>query len=80
MGRVIGLDGQLKTIFNKRYSSVRMREKSFLVHRLVAETFMPQTNLELVVNHKDENKLNARLDNLEWVTYSENVIYSQQRN
>ena len=56
-----------------------MRNKSFLVHRLVAETFIPQDNLDLVVNHLDENKHNACLENLEWITQSENVIYTNRK-
>jgi|SaaInlV_125m_DNA_1040241.scaffolds.fasta_scaffold00029_63 predicted transcriptional regulator len=76
MGRIIGLDGKLKTLFNKRYLTVRMRDKSFLVHRLVAETFIPTLDESLVVNHEDENKHNACLENLEWVSQSYNVIYS----
>ena len=45
----------------------------YSVHRLVLENFMPVPNMHLLqVNHKDGNKLNNRLDNLEWVTASEN--------
>lgn len=40
------------------------------VHRMVAETFLSERNE--TVNHKDGNKLNNHLSNLEWVTYSEN--------
>lgn len=76
LGRIIGLDGKLKTIFYKRYPRVRMRDKAFLVHRLVAETFMPDFDESMVVNHKDEDKQNFKLENLEWVTQSENVRHS----
>ena len=44
------------------------------IHRLVLEAFDPKPNMnELVVNHKDGNHFNNRLDNLEWTTQSENV-------
>ena len=47
-----------------------------LVHRLVLMTFSPVENMDsLEVNHKDENKSNNCLDNLEWVTSKENCNY-----
>ena len=48
----------------------------FLVHRLVLSIFNPIVGMEnMEVNHKDENKLNNSLDNLEWVTSLENCNY-----
>lgn len=44
----------------------------YLLHRLMAETFIDNPNNLPVVNHKDGNKQNESLNNLEWVTYSEN--------
>lgn len=44
------------------------------VHRIVLKTFNPVDNMDhLEVNHKDENKTNNNLTNLEWVTHLENV-------
>lgn len=48
-----------------------------LVHRLVAEAFIPNPNKYEIVNHKDENKLNNCSDNLEWCTQSYNLLYSK---
>ena len=46
------------------------------VHRLVAQTFIRDTNNNLQVNHKDGNKLNNNVENLEWVTVSENLSHA----
>lgn len=52
--------------------SLSMRGKTYkkYVHRLVAETWLESRNE--TVNHKDGNKLNNTVDNLEWVSYSYN--------
>lgn len=51
--------------------------KMFMIHRLVMEAFNPcENSLELEVNHKDGNKENNSLENLEWCTGSFNVRHS----
>lgn len=57
------------------------QRKSMLLHRLVALTFLEDSySMDKEVNHKDANKLNNVVDNLEWVTRSENLkhAYSHQ--
>ena len=47
------------------------------IHRLVAEHFLPDWDPTLCVNHKDENKFNNHVSNLEMTTRSENFNYSR---
>lgn len=52
------------------------RHKGYPIHRLVCETFLNNWNSDLQVNHKDGNKANNCLSNLEMVTQSENQIHA----
>lgn len=52
--------------------------KRFLVHRLVAEAFVPNPNNYPCINHKDENKSNNSIDNLEWCTVLYNNLYGDR--
>lgn len=52
------------------------KRKGYIVHRLVAKAFIPNPNNYPQINHKDENKLNNWVDNLEWCTQSYNAKYN----
>ena len=61
------------------YASVELfkngKSKRCLVHRLVAQTLIPNPNNYPQVNHKDENPLNNKVENLEWCTARYNMNY-----
>lgn len=73
----------LKTSLTKGYVTVNLFQnkkiKKCLVHRLVALAFIPNPNNYREINHKDENKLNNCVDNLEWCTRSYNMAYGTAR-
>lgn len=64
------------------YTRVYIRDKStnkrkdYKLHRLVAEYFIKNPKNLPCVNHIDGNKMNNKIENLEWVTHSENNIHA----
>ena|SRR5690606_8810180 len=85
LGRVRGIKKTYltPTVGGRGYAYVHLSSGDFpskrfkeCVHRLVAKTFIANPENKPQVNHKDGNKLNNNLDNLEWVTPSENIQHA----
>lgn len=60
------------------YLSKNGKKKRYLVHRLVAEAFIPNPDNLPEINHKDENKVNNCVENLEWCTPKYNANYGER--
>ena len=70
-------DGDLKHQYLKKgYPVVKVSGKCLRVHRLIAEAFIPNPLNLPFVNHKDGNKINNSVDNLEWCTQKQNVHHA----
>lgn len=72
--RLIILNGYLIVCLSKNGE-----RKNYYVHRLVAEAFLPNPNNLPEVNHKDENKKNNNVENLEWCDRQYNIDYSNAK-
>ena len=69
-----------RTNSRTKYMSVTLWDNNVQVdaevHRIVATMFLPRSDMQTYVNHKDGNGSNNRAENLEWCTNSENVRHS----
>ena len=69
------LSGGIKRGYRQVILLKDSRRKYVSVHRLVANAFIPNPNNLPIINHKDEDKLNNKADNLEWCDYKYNTNY-----
>lgn len=58
--------------------TIEGKKKAIKIHRLVAETFIPNLENKPIVNHKDGNTHNFQVDNLEWCTHKENSQHAAE--
>lgn len=69
----------LKPSYVGGYYKIRLyinrKHKDYSIHRLVAQAFIPNPDNLPIINHKDENKLNNTVENLEWCTIKYNNTY-----
>lgn len=87
-GRIMGMRGKLlKSHLNEDgYAVVTIgigkKRTTEAIHRIVARVFIekPDNNVKYEVNHKDCNRENNCVENLEWVTHQQNVKHSYQNN
>ncbi len=77
-GRITGPTGQLlrENVTSEGYRACGINKKTYKVHRLVAVAFLENPQSLPCVNHKDGDKRNCSLDNLEWVSCSGNSIHA----
>lgn len=73
----------MRKYFNRQgYLCVRLSknniQKGFLVHRLVAQAFIPNPENKQTINHKNGIHFDNRVENLEWATYLENNIHAYE--
>ncbi len=70
---------KLRILIKSGYSHISLVnnkcKKTIKVHRLVAKEFISNPENKQEVNHKDKNKTNNHIDNLEWVTHKENCLH-----
>ena len=79
-GRIRGKDGNILSIAKIGYCrhglSVNGKTYYFYAHQLVALKYLPNTENKRCVNHKDGNKKNNHISNLEWCTHQENTDHA----
>lgn len=69
----------LKPKKNDGYEYIILSGKTFKVHRLVAQAFIPNSENKPQVNHIDGNRINNKIENLEWMTCAENNRHGLKR-
>lgn len=78
-GNLLSLNRLTKCGYRKAALYLENRKsKECRIHRLVAETFISNPDNKETVNHKDGDKLNNHVNNLEWATRSEQVFHSYE--
>lgn len=63
-------------IFKDNYIYAKDVGRYCSLHRLIAKAFIPNPENKPIINHKDGNKYNNNVNNLEWCTYHENAVHA----
>ena len=66
------LKGDISSGYKRFVLCINSEKKRFTAHFLVANAFLPNPNNYPIIHHKDGDRLNNNLDNLEWISYVEN--------
>lgn len=74
------LNGDKSSGYLRYLLCVNGKKYRMTAHRLVAEAFIPNPSNLPIVDHKDKDRLNNSVDNLQWITYSENVKGEKRNN
>lgn len=66
----VNINGYKRVVLSKNNKSINK-----YIHFLVAQAFIPNPNNYSEINHKDEDKANNKINNLEWCNHSYNINY-----
>ena len=81
-GRIKFKDGRVSTGSLSTYKRIHLKKNGkdvhMLIHKLVAKYFIENPNSHPIINHKDGDKTNNHVDNLEWCTHSQNVTHAHE--
>lgn len=82
MGRIKDPNGNIHEGYiregeaENNYRYITIKHKSYILHRMIAKVFIDNPDNKKVVNHKNGDKTDCKVNNLEWVSHLENCLHS----